>query len=351
MFAVIGIIALICFAFVFSEDAHAQVQGYRVTSVLNVGTDSTNLPPCSCIAYYALGSFGGDADSMRRVLPDTVKLEGWTYPDTLARYILLGGSQLNTSYNPSVIFYWYVSASCTTGAPIKIIRDNTPQFSHAMVKVDTVDQVLENIGGGAGSGAFSCTTYVYDTLGAAIVANADLLVWSSDTSTVVATGTSNASGYIIFGLDAGTYEIAAQAQNYFMQTAYEQITISGHDSAQVPVWGFTPGSAPSPDSCNLLIYTDVALSRAKIKMHAVGTSGSEDKPVMSTGGVWLDRREIQPNPKANAGGLIEVMLVRTNGTIPKAVYDITILNAKGKELARFDNYQIPDSATHTLVVN
>jgi hypothetical protein len=84
-------------------------------------------------------------------------------------------------------------------------------------------------------------------------------------------------------------------------------------------------------------------------MKAAGRDAA-GKPVRSSSGVWLDQGEILPNPQADANGIIQVGVVRSAECVPAAVYDITIFNTRGKLLGAFPNYVIPDSSTHTLIV-
>jgi hypothetical protein len=140
MAKVIGWITLIglTLAAIFFSSPNAEAVdstiGFRMTSVASWGFDSSNYPPDSVIFYYAQSSYGGDADSMRRLTTALCEPSGYGAPDSLCRYTVVNIAQVSAmTHNPSGIFYWYLPDG-------QVLRDNSPQLTSVIFKVDSLFQ-------------------------------------------------------------------------------------------------------------------------------------------------------------------------------------------------------------------
>src|SRR3990172_2821296 len=251
--------------------AGAQVIGYRATSILNVETDSSLLPACSCKAYWAQSTFGGDADSMRRLNTLIPEPEGYGKPDSLARYVIFTAPTTG-AYNPSFFFYWYLSASCTTGAPIEVLRDNAPQITHTLVHVDSLqetfsatiadadftrmadtiwkssfnarDDIAGSFGdsaqgwgatgaGVSGSGPWNDTVRVVDTSAAPddTIKNQEIAVHNLPRTVRYQANTGTNGLKAIFKLDAQAWTFSVASQTYVQDGGIDTITAPAKDTA------------------------------------------------------------------------------------------------------------------------
>ena len=344
-FVLLGILVFgLTFAWIFfsnNEEAHAvdSTIGFRMTSVVTWPNDSTDYPPDSVRFYYGQATFGGDADSMRVLVPLFCELEGWTKPDTLCAYVIVNTSLFPLDeYNPSGIFLWYYG-----GATPKILRDNSPSLTTVTLKVDSlfqavsasltatdigliadsVDSILTDAhgtgawtSGSGGSGDFPETLFVMDTSnGDAIVVSARVSVKNTDTASA-APGTgflfTNASGFVIYSLDAATgYPVTMSVQGFIQETAYQLKDVAGpggRDTIKVYAASASPPSPAGLTSVEFVFYWPDGDSIKNVQMHyKLESSSSENWHFDST--KTFDASKTFEADRSSVAGLVTISVV------------------------------------------
>ena len=333
--------------------------GYYVLSTISRGYDTWTVSSCS---LYVVGGWNGSTlqtlDSARKYttfMVDPPNLTDENERDTLARWAIVTPGDLDQDYNPVFYFVWHLSDGRT-------IRDDKPivhMISYAdylrtavaavaTVDYDAMDSVLSGShgpglwGSSGGTGVNVVRIYVRDTVGGVNVSNMPMLVYNSDAVTIEGWGITNVTGYFDFSLNDGTYLARVSTPPfYLMATANDTIVVSGATQDTAEVYSFSPTMPGGADTCVIVIYTNVPYCEGFFKIDQ-----PQKGPLLSSSGVYLDKNEF--NRTADANGIIQAALVVGSSTTPECTYHILVKNTKGKELAEWNQYEVPDSTTATL---
>lgn len=357
------IIAFIWFMF---QNADAQpTTHYDVLMRFNRGFDSWTT---DSTAFYLT-----DGDSILTYLGTGTRAAhpGWA-GDSLSYWVAVSATTISKTRNPMVMGCIYTSTYptpiCETQAIAHLVHavDTARNSPGAVASISDADWavILDSLRlehgtgpwtpGGAGSGLYTCTLRVIDTSQAPDDTLTDVTVLVKDFSNTVKAGLSTGSNGLkaVFNLNDENLTFGLSANWYFQQTGLDSIAFPAKDTnLTLLAYKFAPSLLAGGDSCTLIIYTDVDSARAKITMHAGKAGAPEDSPVQDSSGVFLDRGELTPNPIADSNGVIQLVLVRTKATKQRAVYDIEVFNKSGVRIFSRDNYVIPDSASHVMVVS
>jgi len=133
---------------------------------------------------------------------------------------------------------------------------NTPQQNHTLSGSFGRYLDTEVSGMGSGSGAFAITLVAVDSSSDQPVSGVRLAVRNLEQSTLIAVGSTDASGRISLNLDADSFVVAASAPGYIFE-AFDTIEILGTGIDTVWCYSFDPGEPASPSLCRVYghLYT------------------------------------------------------------------------------------------------
>lgn len=229
--------AFILAAFLAGDVAEAGVTGYYITTSLTYGTDSTASVD-SANVYRIDGTNVAALDSADRLVTFTMKLAGYA-ADPLSRYTIDVPSSMTTNYNPAYVALWFMDDG-------QILRDNSPKVTHIQVKVDTTDQVLEDVSASGGTGPYPDTIYVLNAADSSAVGLAGVVLYDGS-GVQVGSNNADANGFMEFSQLADTLFAYAYSAGFFQSTIPDTniVTASG---ANDTIFMTTPsiGSPPSP---------------------------------------------------------------------------------------------------------
>lgn len=307
-FGVLALALLIAAVFFSAVDAQLSL-GFRATSVATWGFDSSFYPPDSVIAYHAGNTFSGVADSMRRLTTNICKPQGYGKPDTLCRYTIIIPADIGQStHNPSMYFAWYLS---NAAGDEQVLRDNAPQITYLMRKVDSLVEPI----GGAGTGANTITLVAYDSVTAhtQTIQGAVISVYQPDTSALVAgTGprSTDVAGIQTFNLDNATYPVNIKAAGFFTETAYQLLVVTANSTDTIWMWHVTPAAPPASGLTSVIFTFEDGLGNGiKNVQIEYWLDGADNQDVFHVDGTRLFDAGTKTLTETDANGQVTISVV------------------------------------------
>jgi hypothetical protein len=130
---------------------------------------------------------------------------------------------------------------------------NTPQSGHTTA--GTFGKYLDSeiSGIASGSGLYSYTLRLYDTVSEQVVPGARVVVRNLPQTALIAVGTSDGLGAVTFNLDADSFMVMASSPGYIFET-YDTLVVSGAGVDTIRCAGFDPGAPAFPTFCRVWGY-------------------------------------------------------------------------------------------------
>lgn len=214
---------------------------------------------------------------------------------------------------------------------------NTPQSGHTTAGTFGKYLDTEVSGISSGTGAYSYTLHVYDSLLNQSVSGITVMVRNLTQTALLAVGGSNSSGEVALNLDADSFMVTASGPAYTF-AAYDTVIVTGAGADTLFGYSFDPGSPATPSFCRTYGYLYLPDGTAE--------EGASVTATIPSGVVRFGNLIISPysvSTTTDSIGYFYLDLIRSNLLIPSGTkYEISISRKDGTIMRK--RFEIPDSS-------
>lgn len=133
--------------------------------------------------------------------------------------------------------------------------EGTPKYVYGTINPgldEYTDAKISSIG--AGTGTNTVTITLTETGGTPVIPSAAVAIKNQANDTLLATGTTDANGQVVFMLDDGTYSVDKQKLGSYSFTNPETLVVSGNTNQSYIGTPISVSAPAQPDTCRMFIW-------------------------------------------------------------------------------------------------